>query len=562
MQIFSYEKTPEQRKKIKEIILQDKELRLAYFPHDFFAFMMYYFWEKMFTGVKDFHKQIAKICVGDCNAGIIWFRECGKTAIVALFYIIYCIATRREKFIIFLAYDLDSATDKVSNIITVLKTNQKLKEDYWLLFDDWQSKKDNLEKWVQQKTMSKFVSTTGVKVQGVSLKNMKRGKQFVDEDGNILRPSLLIGDDIDIEESVKNERIIEENWQKINRAVLKSLRWRAIFLGNAIGEDGIMPRIKEILCAINPNVWSFLEIPLLDQDNNIVWQERYVWKLEEAKKINEEKYGGQKIVVSIEELRVDEASFLSDYMNIPSISVGNPIFNGDKIQESETVTPVFSFQIPIEEKIFTLDVFYKDFRRDFYDYLFCWVDTAGWEGGDSDHTDMTFLDKNGKLYARVTSNELNYKKAKMLLDILHLQYGFTFFDFGLCIERNYLWVALIEELKTSPLLSKCYVDTSEGKRKERRSANIGWNTTNTSKEIMKEDLNTAINIWKLQFDSYTKKEFIAWSMERQGERIVYTNNKRIAPHDDSVISYWLALQAFLFHNPKFLWTERNISESK
>jgi len=534
-------------------MLESQEFRVSYFPYDFFAFCIYYFWNNMILWIKDFHKEIMKIASWDRNALIIWFRECGKTAIVALWYVIYCIATKKEKFVLFMAYDLDSATEKVNNIITILKTNKILINDYWLLFDDGTSRKQNLTEANKQKTMNKFVSTNGVKVQAVSLKNMKRWKQFVDDEWNVLRPSLLIWDDIDIEESVKNERIIEENFYKISSWVLNSIRWRAIFLWNIIAEDGVNIRLRDEYCK-NNDIWNYKEIALLENDE-IVWEEKYVWTHAEAQKINKEKYDGEKMVTSIEELQINPEAFNSDYLNKPRIVIWDPVFNTENVLKLEEREPVYTYNMKIDDREIILDIFYEDFKKDYFDYLYAGIDTAGGQGGESDSSDLTFLDKDGNLYARINSNILNYKHLYKLLHILHNDYWFHFFNNSLCIERNYMWVALIEELKQDNphvLLSKCYIPTSEWKKHTKYTNIVGWNTTHTSKEQMKDGLDRAINLWKLQIDTLMKKELKWWTREEVNGKIIYAPDGVNVKHDDSIISYGLALQMFLNYNPNFL----------
>ena len=114
--LFEYDL--KKRKEIWKAINEDKAFRLKYFEYDFYAFAIYYFGHNFITWIKDFHKAIYWILTKNTNAIIIGFRESWKTAIVALFYVVWIISYRKQKFILFMAYDLDSATDKVLNIST------------------------------------------------------------------------------------------------------------------------------------------------------------------------------------------------------------------------------------------------------------------------------------------------------------------------------------------------------------------------------------------------------------------------------------------------------------
>lgn len=542
-----FEYNLKKRKEIWKAINEDKAFRLKYFEYDFYAFAIYYFGHNFITWIKDFHKAIYWILTKNTNAIIIGFRESWKTAIVALFYVVWIISYRKQKFILFMAYDLDSATDKVLNISNFLKSNKKFKSDFWLLFDDWRNKKK--DEFNAQKRMSKFISTTWVKVEAVSLKNMKRWKQLLNEEWEVIRPDLLIADDIDTDDSIRNIRIIDETEAKILSWVLKSLRGKAIFLWNIIAEDWIIQRLEKTF----KDHWYTMRIALIE-NWNIIWPERYVWNEEEAKKINKEKYWWEKIVQSIEELSIDEQSFNSDFLNIPKIIIWDSVFNINKLREINIVKPYFVYDIRIEDRNVKLEIFYKDFQKDFYDYLYAWIDTGwGW-GWESDSTDLCFLDKDWKLYAKVNSNILTYKHTQKLLSILCSEYWFAFFKNSLCIERNHLWVALIEEIKEKDiaLFKDLYISKTLDKKITKYTNSVGWITTQTSKEKLKEDLNEAINLWKIELSQEEFIEFKSWIKEEIWEKIIYCPDSINSKHDDRIIWRWLAFQMFLTNNKNYL----------
>ena len=69
---------------------------------------------------------------------------------------------------------------------------------------------------------------------------------------------------------------------------------------------------------------------------------------------------------------------------------------------------------------------------------------------------------------------------------------------------------------------------------------------------MKDGLDRAINLWKLQIDTLMKKELKWWTREEVNGKIIYAPDGVNVKHDDSIISYGLALQMFLNYNPNFL----------
>gem|GEM_PF-2486011 len=78
-------------------------------------------------------------------------------------------------------------------------------------------------------------------------------------------------------------------------------------------------RLRDEYCK-NNDIWNYKEIALLENDE-IVWEEKYVWTHAEAQKINKEKYDGEKMVTSIEELQINPEAFNSDYLNKPRIVI-------------------------------------------------------------------------------------------------------------------------------------------------------------------------------------------------------------------------------------------------
>lgn len=104
---------------------------------------------------------------------------------------------------------------------------ESIVQDYGHTFP-FNVKKEDLTKH----SVSNFTSTTGVKIESKSLNQVLRGSNSY-VDGKSVRPTLLYLDDIDVEKSVKNVRIIDENERKIlgeTMGALDPLRRRVIFL--------------------------------------------------------------------------------------------------------------------------------------------------------------------------------------------------------------------------------------------------------------------------------------------------------------------------------------------
>ncbi len=554
-QKFLYEYDVKNRKEIWDAVLKDKAFRIKYFEQDLYAFSLYHFWHNFKTWVKDFHRDIYKLCVSKKNWLIIWFRGSWKTSIVALIYIVWCIAYNIEKFILFMAYDVESASDKVMNISNFLKVSKSFVNDYWLLFDDWETltRDKKIKTSSKPKKMSKFVTTNGIKVESVSLKTMKRWKQLLNDKWEIIRPSLLIADDIDVEWSVENPDIIEKMTMKIESWVMNSIRWRVIFLWNIILNDWIIQRLEKIYW----DFWNTMNISLIN-DWNIIWEEKYKWTKKEADRVNKDKFNWDLVVESIEELAIKLDVFKADYLNIPMWWVWEKVFSYELVNAQEVIEPVKTEYIEIWWDMFELDIFQEhNFNR--YIYLSCWLDVAWvwWQIVDyhwnkveqdeklmtNDYTDITFLTPDWKLFARVRSKKLWEFNTFKLLKLLTDKYKILYLKNCLVIERNHHWEVLIWNINRSrrDIAKFIYRKLTDNQWRLMYTSKLWYWTDQKSKMDLKDSLRDAMSVVWLQLTKTVKKEFSAWVRQKQGSKFIFTNDKALAKHDDSVISYWLAV---------------------
>lgn len=140
--------------------------------------------------------------------------------------------------------------------------------DYGIIFPLTIKKED-----FQKASFKNFETTTGVKIEAKSLGQVLRGaNDFSIDDGVSSRPTLLIADDIDTTDLVKNPKIVDGNLKKFLGEMVGSLdqfRRRIIYLGNTIMEDGILPRLKK-LHAGKKN-WDIFWQPLIYPDGRNAW---------------------------------------------------------------------------------------------------------------------------------------------------------------------------------------------------------------------------------------------------------------------------------------------------
>ena len=99
-------------------------------------------------------------------------------------------------------------------------------------------------------------------------------------------------DDIDVTKSVANERIIEQNYDKIiseTMGALDQTHRRVILLGNVINEDGVVPRFRRTFA----DTWDIFWQPLIDEHGDCVWPERFTTDIIEKLRSEGERAFGQ-----------------------------------------------------------------------------------------------------------------------------------------------------------------------------------------------------------------------------------------------------------------------------
>lgn len=238
-----------------------KEFFSQWWANIFLLWWFFYYKEDFITKLADFHYEWIEALFDDRNVMIEWFRWSMKTTLT-IAVVTYKIANNFCKFVVWQSYEDTASSENTTNIARNL-LNKNLELDYWKLFRITGWNKEDLEK----KSVSNFDTTNKVKIRASSLWQKLRWALAKTD-----RPDLLIVDDIDVSDSVRNPDIIEKNYQKVTWetfwAMTKTWEARIYFLWNTINQDWIVPRFrKEKKWTKN---WKVFHQPLLI-DNKIQW---------------------------------------------------------------------------------------------------------------------------------------------------------------------------------------------------------------------------------------------------------------------------------------------------
>lgn len=174
---------------------------------DLLLFWSYYFPDTFICPIAPFHRTWTRAFLSDSHVAFKAFRESLKTTLAKV-NAIHAIAYRRKRFITWYGYELRSARAALFDVVVQLQTNSRLIADFGQLFPESQRKERK-----ERLSVEEFITTNGVKCKALSLGNGGRGLQYMADDG-VYRPDLVLLDDLDTEESVRNPEIIAHhyNW--------------------------------------------------------------------------------------------------------------------------------------------------------------------------------------------------------------------------------------------------------------------------------------------------------------------------------------------------------------
>lgn len=306
---------------IFEMLTKSRDTRIMLFHPDngfergFYWFCYYYFSDTFkYEETADFQFEFCEnLYDWKRNLVFIGFRECAKTAFIK-YYVIYCIIFRINPYLVYICNDASSAKSKLFDVVYQLQTNRKLLADFWPLFNAWTS---SPRQKVQKKTISQFITENEVKVEALGMKQSLRGRVYGASDGEH-RPWLLIFDDVDVEDSVKNWDIINNTYNKIKKEFFwwASKTSRKIFLWNVLGLDSVIQRMFEDY-KHDPKR-RCMRVAVKDEQGKIS-RSRYVETDEEAEFYNQDIEDPLAYRVSLDSERRDmgEIAYNQNYMLVP-----------------------------------------------------------------------------------------------------------------------------------------------------------------------------------------------------------------------------------------------------
>lgn len=481
--------------------------------------------------IPDFHNDYYDWAQLEKNLCLIGYRWCAKTGIFWLIYICWCIVYKRESFIVFLAYNKGDSSGKVRNIITALKTNKKITNDFGFMFEDADSRKKSPNKMPESKSISKFITTNSIRVEAFSMDQNARWFVFYDDEGNFIRPSLVVADDIAVLKNSRNKDTVDKDFKFLTEELLGWVKWRIIFLLNAISEYSLPELLKKQF--IHDKNWIFNEKAIIENEK-LTWPQKYVFTEAEAEQYNLWKPKSHR-VESIEMLKWRWIkSFNANYLNLPEIALGDPVFDQDSLEAVIAIKPIRKHSLTVNKKRFELFIYSEE------KIVSVWVDVSN--GWGWDNSSITWTDARWKLVFQWAANNIEpYELAYLVKAIVYnLKYGI--YKNALVIEKNNSGIAVIQELRHDKFLYRLiYRKRTDWKIEDTPTNEVGFATTLSSKEVLKGELDKKIENRTIDLSEEELYEFKRYVYNEVGQMWAAPGGK-----DDRVISRGLALIGLLY----------------
>ncbi len=193
---------------------------------------------------------------------IMAFRESGKSTIMNTTNILWSILGKPEKkFVLIISKTQEQAKNHFLSMESELKNNEKLKEDFGPFIES----EDDL------KRLSLELVYHGAKIMSVTSEQSIRGLKY-----GQFRPDLIICDDLEDISSVFNSKESEIIYDRFQKEIIPigSFGTRIVVLGNLLSGHSFMMRLKNDI-EENRMAGIFRVYPLIDDANNVLWEERF-----------------------------------------------------------------------------------------------------------------------------------------------------------------------------------------------------------------------------------------------------------------------------------------------
>lgn len=391
--------------KLLQELLQKQNTRIALCEKSFKHYFLYYFSDSIkYPKLAPFHNDRFKAIEEHLNIFVEWHRECAKTTIMWLALESWKICYWKTRFIANLCYDEKKAKEFNFMLANILSSNQKLKNDFWKLYNKNKKNMSDDEDFMLRSGIGEFTTTTGIKVKAFGSGQTIRGELYIHPKYWLVRPDHLYIDDLDNNKNTKNKTLIAEDISFLNQEVFGGLDANAqiVISGNVIRTDWRNPRLKSMFSKNKRwKVFSNFIFWKAGKETGTPVRSRFVLTDEDAKKINQSILNKDSHVISLETKKANEMSwFLQNWIWSPMTKWQTVIeLNQCKKVSKAGLPPTFdyiqiwwdpAFSLKTATDCFWLVVtWHKIIDGTHFKYVLKSIKLS-WEEKDQDNVDNTF----------------------------------------------------------------------------------------------------------------------------------------------------------------------------
>jgi len=295
--------------KLKDDQEKLKQLLRYYFSSEenIETFSKFIYPEYIVGKVQSFHREFYEILFEDKNSALAAPRGHAKSTIMGLVFITWNIVNAVEKYIVYVSQNHAKTVQFIEPLRFEFKNNARLR---WLYGDLAPTGAKDEE----GRDREDCIDVNKCRIEAVSFEKNLRGFKY----GNV-RPTLILGDDIESDERITNPVLREKDRNKLFKVIIPSLDINGKFkmVGTLLHHDSLL---KNRINQYNGKIFRSIQ-----SDGSLLWSDRFT----------------QHILDKIK-LDIGSAAFESEYQN-------NPVDNASSLIKREWIEQCLYPDLSVED---------------------------------------------------------------------------------------------------------------------------------------------------------------------------------------------------------------------